>query len=129
MSQTDRTVIPVNRGEFTLYKNGLVNTSSACYLNVVLQTLVHTPGVKDYFLYNQHREDLRFQLKMNHESLAERFGEFVKTYYAFNGKVLNAFELKDCIAKKNSIFDLKSQEDAHEFLLFMVEHMGQELNR
>lgn len=122
-------MIPINKGEFTLYKNGLINTSSACYLNVVLQVLVHTPGVKDYFLYNQYREDLRFQLKMNRESLAERFGEFVKTYYAFNGKVLNAFELKSCVSKKNSIFNLKTQEDAHEFFLFMVEEMGQEINR
>lgn len=98
-------------------------------MNVVLQMLVRIPGVKDYFLYNQYREDLRSHIKTTHESLAERFGEFVKTYYAFNQKVLNATELKNCIQKKNKIFDLDSQEDAHEFLLFMIEQMSVELNR
>lgn len=109
--------------------NGLINNSNACYINVVLQTLVRIPGIKEYFLYNQYREDLRSHAKMTHESLAERFGEFVKTYYAFNQKVLNASELKHCIGKKKSIFKLNTQEDAHEFLLYVVEEMSMELNR
>lgn len=111
------------------FKNGLINNSSACYLNVVLQALVRLPGVKDYFLYNQYREDIRNQKNTSQNTLAERFGEFVKTYYAFNQKVLNATELKTIIKKKNSIFGLDTQEDAHEFLMFMIQQMSMELNR
>jgi ubiquitin C-terminal hydrolase len=98
-------------------------------MNVILQTLVRMPGVKDYFLYNQYREDLKSHANMCRESIAERFGEFVKTYYAFNHKVLNASEFKHCVRKKKSIFNLESQEDAHEFLLFVIENMSMELNR
>lgn len=87
------------------------------------------PGVKDYFLYNQFREDLKAHKLKSKESIAERFGEFVKTYYAFDKKVLDASELKNCIKTKNPIFGLYTQEDAHEFLLYIINQMSEELNR
>lgn len=128
-AKVDPDVIPVDDGPLNAFVNGLINTSSACYMNVVFQTLARVPGIKDYFLLNDYQTHLEYYSRRQDESLAERFGDFVKTYYAFNGKVLDAGELKDFIARKQPRFNLRSQEDAHEFLLFLVDEMGRELNR
>lgn len=128
-AKVDPDIIPIDDGPLTSFVNGLINTSAACYMNVVFQAMARMPGIKDYFLQNDHKTHLEFFNTRHGNSLAERFGDFVKTYYAFNGKVLEAEELKTFIARKSSRFNLQTQEDAHEFLLFLIEQMGRELNR
>jgi ubiquitin C-terminal hydrolase len=128
-AKVDPDVIPIDDGPLNSFVNGLINTSAACYMNVVFQALVRMPGIKDYFLQNDYKTQLEYCANRQVDSLAERFGDFVKTYYAFNGKVLEAEELKTFIARKDPRFDLRTQEDAHEFLLFLIEYMGRELNR
>ena len=128
-AKVDHDIVPVDDGQINSFVNGLINTNSACYLNVVLQTLVRVPGIKDYFLQNDYYSQLEHTFQKKESTLAERFGDFVKTYYAFNRKILEAEELKKFISKCRPNFNLNSQEDAHEFLLFMIEQMGIELNR
>lgn len=128
-AKVDPDVIPIDDGPLNAFVNGLINTNNACYMNVILQTLARVPGIKDYFLHNDYQIHLDFYFSRQKESLAERFGDFIKTYYAFNGKILEADELKDFIANRQSKFNLSTQEDAHEFLLFLIEELGRELNR
>jgi hypothetical protein len=34
---------------------GLVNLGSTCFMNCILQALIHTPLLRDYFMTDQHR--------------------------------------------------------------------------
>lgn len=126
--KVDPSVTPIDEGPLNAFVNGLINTNNACYMNVVLQCLARIPGIKDYFLHNDYQVHLEFSNRESKDSIAERFGDFLKTYYAFNRKVIEAEELKTYIATRQHRFNLRTQEDAHEFFLFMIDQMGQELN-
>ena len=128
-AKVDPDVIPVDDGKLNSFVNGLVNNNNACYMNVIFQTLARVPGIKDYFLLNDYQVHLEYYSSRLTGSLAERFGDFIKTYYAFNGKVMDAGELKSFISLRQRRFNLGSQEDAHEFLMYLVDVMGKELNR
>ena len=125
----DPDIIPIDDGVLNSFVNGLVNTNSACFMNVVFQALVRIPGIKDYFLHNDYQAHLEYFTQKQQGSLAERFGDFVKTYYNFNEKVLEAEELKHFIGQRQPRFNQLTQEDAHEFFLFLIDEMGRELNR
>lgn len=105
-----------------------MNPGLSCYINVVLQVLLRCAGIREHFFYNLHLKaadgprDLR-------DSLSEKLAEFVKIYYAFNEKVLDPFELRSDIGRRNKIFDSTTQEDAHEFFIFLLDTLNQELRR
>ena len=68
--------------------NGLVNVGWSCYMNVILQCLANTPGIKEYFLADLHRREFLSSTGLGNESgfanlpkesdnLANRMGEFI----------------------------------------------------
>lgn len=108
--------------------NGLVNLGYSCYQNVILQALATLPGVKEYFLQDLHLKER--ERNPEKETLVNRMGDFIKVYYSYNDHVLNPILLTNFIKRQSSIFDTTiSQEDAHEFLLFMLDRIASELNR
>ena len=112
--------------------NGLVNTGVSCYMNVVFQLLAHLPGIREYFLSSEFAKELSIihkDKKNDQDSLlVQHFATFIRVYYGIGDKkILDVIELRDWVSEKNPIFSLKTQEDAHEFLLFIVNQMSEEI--
>jgi hypothetical protein len=126
--QTSEDDLPICRGKFSLFKNGIVNHGLSCYINVVLQSLLRCPGIREYFFYNLHLKDISGPRDLS-GSLSEKLAEFVKIYFAFNEKILDPFELRTSIGKLNKMFDSNTQEDAHEFFIFLLDILNFELRR
>lgn len=97
-------------------------------MNVVLQALLRCPGVKEYFFYNLHLKEAGCSRDLR-GSLSEKIAEFFKIYFAFNEKILDPFELRTDVGKLNKMFDSSTQEDAHEFFIFLLDTLNQELKR
>ena len=120
--------VPVCRSKFSHFKNGIVNPGLSCYINVVLQALLRCAGFREHFFYNLHLRDAAGTRDLK-DSLSEKLAEFVKIYFAFNEKILDPFELRADLGRRNKAFDSSTQEDAHEFLLFLLDALGHELRR
>lgn len=111
--------------------NGLINVGNSCYFNVVLQCLANTPGIKEYFLSNLHLKEFNLNGRISPaDSLTSRIGEFIQLYHSYNDYVMNPFKLIEMVIEQSKIFDpTKIQEDAHEFLLYMLDRIATDLNR
>lgn len=110
--------------------NGLANESFACYMNVVFQTVAHLPGLREYFLSGQHLVDTSGSGKQeDDELLCDHMAMFYKCYHSITGQVIDPVELKFFLSKKCSTFNLQTQEDSHEFMLFLLNLLSEELNK
>jgi ubiquitin C-terminal hydrolase len=108
--------------------NGLINSGYSCFMNVVFQGLACTPGVKEYFLQNLQLEE--FPGKQGADSISNRFAEFVQVYNSYNDHILDPHRLVQLIVEQSKVFNPRiNQEDAHEFLLYLLDKLSTELNR
>ena len=97
-------------------------------MNVVFQCLLRSIGIKEYFFYNLHQKEGKLVRNLA-GTVSEKFGEFIKVYYGFNDRVLDPVELRKELGSKSRAFSSNTQEDAHEFFMFLVDQMGKDLTR
>lgn len=111
--------------------NGFVNIGFSCYMNVIFQFLVNTPGIKEYFLLDLHLNEMDRDIsKPIPETITTRIGELVQVYHSHNDHVINPFRLIELISSQSNVFHPKmNQEDSHEFLLYILDKLATELNR
>lgn len=108
--------------------NGLINHGYSCFMNVVFQGLANTPGLREYFLQNLHLEE--FPAKQAQDCLSNRFAQFVQVYNSYNDHILDPSRLVELIVLQSKVFNPRiNQEDAHEFLLYLLDQLSTELNR
>lgn len=108
--------------------NGFMNESFACYMNVVFQMIVNMPGLKEYFLSGQFLVDSS-AADADEGLLCDHFATLFRTYHFFKDKVLDPIDLKKFISEKCSMYNLDTQEDAHEFILYVINTLSEELNK
>ncbi|KAF8784367.1 ubiquitin carboxyl-terminal hydrolase 22-A-like [Argiope bruennichi] len=53
LTETEDTVEEISQDLFTGLR-GIINTGNSCYINCIIQVLVHTPILKDFFLSEKH---------------------------------------------------------------------------
>jgi Ubiquitin carboxyl-terminal hydrolase len=111
--------------------NGFTNQGVNCYMNVVFQVIVNMPGVKEYFIGNIHQKEAIAEGKPQLEdSFVGRFGELVQVYHSYNDYILEPTRLLQNIAQNHKLFNASlDQEDAHEFLMYVIDRLATDLNR
>ena len=96
-------------------RTGLFNLGNTCYINSIVQCLLHTPLIKQYFLFETFKADLSKKLK---NSLSEQLYILAKNVFnpLDNGPIWPD-DLKSKIVELMPMFEGCEQHDAQEVII------------
>lgn len=111
--------------------NGFINNGVSCYMNVIFQLICNMPGLKEYFLASIHLKEFSERpYEPAGDTFINRIGELVQIYHSYNDHVLYPFRLSEEIEKNSKTFSSKkTQQDAHEFLTYILDRLSTALDR
>lgn len=109
---------------------GIRNIGNTCFMNSIIQCLNNTKQLKDYFLSANYRNDLNKTnpLGFNGE-IADEFSIIVYALWWGHCKTIAPKHFKAIIGQFNTQFLTNEQQDAQEFLLFLLDGLHEDLNK
>ncbi|XP_010892126.2 ubiquitin carboxyl-terminal hydrolase 2a isoform X2 [Esox lucius] len=109
---------------------GLRNLGNTCFMNSILQCLSNTPNLRDYCLHNSYRRDLSSNSRTNTGALMEEFAKLLQTMWtSSSSEAVGPSEFKTQIQRYAPRFVGYNQQDAQEFLRFLLDGLHNEVNR
>ncbi|XP_053307814.1 ubiquitin carboxyl-terminal hydrolase 2 isoform X2 [Spea bombifrons] len=132
------TVILSNIVDFMLHRTkpvksvqglvGLRNLGNTCFMNSILQCLSNTKDLRDYCLQNTYRRDLNS--KTCNSAIMEEFARLLRAMWTCSiNEIVSPSEFKTQIQKYAPRFMGYNQQDAQEFLRFLLDGLHNEVNR
>ncbi|XP_040280982.1 ubiquitin carboxyl-terminal hydrolase 2 isoform X1 [Bufo bufo] len=107
---------------------GLRNLGNTCFMNSILQCLSNTKELRDYCLHNSHKRDLN--LKTCSTAIMEEFACLLQAIWTSSvNEVVSPSEFKTQIQRYAPRFMGYNQQDAQEFLRFLLDGLHNEVNR
>ena len=118
-----------NSSSQALGRKGINNLGNTCYMNSVLQCLSNTEDLTKYFLLKIFEQERN--LFWSNKSLISEFHKIINNLWIGpkNSSSINISFFKSLISAKNKLFKEYSQQDAFEFLSFLLSTLNDELNR
>ncbi|XP_057347133.1 ubiquitin carboxyl-terminal hydrolase 2 isoform X2 [Manis pentadactyla] len=108
---------------------GLRNLGNTCFMNAILQCLSNTRELRDYCLQRLYTRDLSRSSKA-HTALMEEFAKLLQTIWTSSpNDVVSPSEFKTQIQRYAPRFVGYNQQDAQEFLRFLLDGLHNEVNR
>ncbi|KAF0276106.1 hypothetical protein FOG50_03027 [Hanseniaspora uvarum] len=120
-------------------ETGLVNLGNSCYLNTVVQCLLSYGNLTDVIIY----KNALIKKQVNYESKFGSKGDVINKYIELlemiykqtkmntlkkNGKPISPMNFKISCGLKNGCFNNFKQQDAQEFLQFLLDILHEDLN-
>uniref|UniRef100_A0A673XRB0 Ubiquitin carboxyl-terminal hydrolase 2 n=1 Tax=Salmo trutta TaxID=8032 RepID=A0A673XRB0_SALTR len=100
-----------------------------CFMNSILQCLSNTPDLRDYCLRNTHRTDLNNNCRAK-AALMEEFAKLTQTLWtSVSSEAISPSDFKTQIQRYAPKFVGYNQQDAQEFLRFLLDGLHNEVNR
>nr|XP_004667416.1 ubiquitin carboxyl-terminal hydrolase 2 isoform X1 [Jaculus jaculus]XP_045002203.1 ubiquitin carboxyl-terminal hydrolase 2 isoform X1 [Jaculus jaculus] len=108
---------------------GLRNLGNTCFMNSILQCLSNTRELRDYCLQRLYMRDLS-HTSSAHSTLMEEFAKLIQTIWTSSpNDVVSPSEFKTQIQRYAPRFVGYNQQDAQEFLRFLLDGLHNEVNR
>ena len=109
---------------------GLANLGNTCYMNAVLQCVVHVQSIVHFFSNEGWTGDLNRTNPLGSGGrVAEAFASFLKDYVSDEYSVIVPYEFKKAIGATAVQFQGHGQQDANEFYMLMMDALHEDLNR
>ncbi|XP_011686186.1 PREDICTED: probable serine/threonine-protein kinase DDB_G0282963 isoform X2 [Wasmannia auropunctata] len=110
--------------------NGLRNIGNTCFMNSVIQCLSNTRPLLEYLLNEQHLADINTTTSSMKGALIKAFSQVIHELWEVGGDhVVNTTALKSQIQRFAPRFMGYSQQDAQEFLRYLLEGLHEDVNR
>ncbi|XP_006152374.1 ubiquitin carboxyl-terminal hydrolase 2 isoform X2 [Tupaia chinensis] len=108
---------------------GLRNLGNTCFMNSILQCLSNTRELRDYCLQRLYLRDLSHS-SSTHTALMEEFAKLIQAIWTSSpNDVVSPSEFKTQIQRYAPRFVGYNQQDAQEFLRFLLDGLHNEVNR
>ena len=112
----------------TEYKpiRGLKNLGNTCFMNSVLQCLSHTLPLRQFYVSDEYK-----QFRNNRGDISNAFKRVMVDLWGTNSEdsVVTSNELKRQVGIVTPKFYGYNQQDAHEFMRFLLNELHEEINR
>ncbi|EGI58993.1 Ubiquitin carboxyl-terminal hydrolase 2 [Acromyrmex echinatior] len=110
--------------------NGLRNIGNTCFMNSVIQCLSNTRPLLEYLLNEQYLTDINTTTSSMKGALIKAFSQVTHELWEVGGDhVVNTTALKSQIQRFAPRFMGYSQQDAQEFLRYLLEGLHEDVNR
>ncbi|GIY32273.1 ubiquitin carboxyl-terminal hydrolase 2 [Caerostris extrusa] len=108
---------------------GLNNLGNTCFMNAVLQCLCHTQPLVDYCIRGTYLSDINHR-SPTHGDLVKVFAEFVKKISDSNSRgAISPYQLRTEVQRYAPRFSGDNQQDAQEFLRYLLQGIHDDINR
>lgn len=106
---------------------GLQNIGNTCFLNSIIQCLSNTKPLLQYILKEEYQNDISNQ---PHCLLMRRYSDLIQTMWGEQkGAALNTRFLKSALTHYTPRFNGSSEQDAQEFLRYLLVGLHEEINQ
>ncbi|KAK4877787.1 hypothetical protein RN001_010293 [Aquatica leii] len=111
--------------------NGLKNIGNTCFMNSVVQCLSNTKLLLEYVKNDTYIPDINTSISSMKGALIKAFSQVIKELWSEDSsdRVVNTVSLKSQIQRFAPRFMGYSQQDAQEFLRYLLEGLHEDVNR
>ncbi|CAG9832106.1 unnamed protein product [Diabrotica balteata] len=111
--------------------NGLKNIGNTCFMNSVIQCLSNTRWLLEYLKKDGYMKDINTSISSMKGALIKAFAEVIKELWSEDAsdRVVNTASLKGQIQRFAPRFMGYAQQDAQEFLRYLLEGLHEDVNR
>ncbi|KAF1925084.1 ubiquitin carboxyl-terminal hydrolase 2 [Didymella exigua CBS 183.55] len=131
-SRTNQPPVYVSQPHFTnvrMHKTGLINFGVTCYMNSVVQCLSAHLALSDLFLTGRYNRDLqRENWKGTKGILPEAYATLISNLFKGDIASVRPSTFRRICGHFNSQWGVDQQQDAKEFLEFVLDFMHEDLN-
>lgn len=114
---------------FNIGTTGLKNLGNTCYMNSILQCMSGTIPVSRYFLDGSYKQHINKDNPLGSRGvLAEAFASVIKHLWSGEYSFISPVTFKDVAGRLNETFSSNGQQDAQEFLEFLLDGLHEDLN-
>ncbi|XP_018318666.1 ubiquitin carboxyl-terminal hydrolase 24 isoform X2 [Agrilus planipennis] len=110
--------------------NGLKNIGNTCFMNSVLQCLSNTRPLLEYVKNDSYLKDINTTISGMKGALIKAFAQVIKELWSEDSsdRVVNTVSLKSQIQRFAPRFMGYAQQDAQEFLRYLLEGLHEDVN-
>lgn len=107
-------------------QGGLQNIGNSCYLNSVIQCLLHCDPIRDYFVKGRFKSEINSRSKTKGkcaDATSSLFDDLL------SGRTSSPSSVKSAVNRFSGLFRGTSQEDAQEFLRWYLEALHEDVQK